>query len=47
MVTIYHRTLYVSRKEGGRELVYFEDCVDAALQGLEECTKNKYKLISK
>ena len=33
--------LYASGKEGGRGLASDEDCVDAAIQRLEECTKKR------
>ena len=32
---------HLSGKEGGRELVYGEDCVDAAIQGLEGYWKKR------
>ena len=32
--------LYVSRKEGGRELTNIQDSVDASTQRLEDCTEN-------
>ena len=27
--------LYIPRKEGGRGLIFFKDCVDSAIRGLE------------
>ena len=37
--------LYVSRKEGGRELASIEKCVNASIQGLDNYTKKQRKLI--
>ena len=30
-----HYTLYIPRKEGGRDLISIEDCVELAIRGLE------------
>ena len=38
--------LCVSRKEGGRGLASIEDCVDAAIQELDNIKKKKEKLIN-
>ena len=35
--------LFVSRKEGGRELATIEDSVDASIQGIDECLKRAKK----
>ena len=43
----YTDRVYVSRKDGGRELVTIEYCLDVTVQGLEENTKkSQEKLIS-
>ena len=37
--------MYIARKEGGRELVHIEDCVDAANEGHKEYTKKSKERI--